>query len=157
MGRYAAGPDRATDMPEQRRSRVRSPRPQRRRDERQMVIVDEYRRGRGAQLLVDRGGELDVDVLIRGPVLAAELRTHVHHVAEGPQPLVRESAVVGRECRFVNPQSSQLIGGVVGRNGHLVGCIDDDTVRGPGAVRDPHAAPFTHERVERDGDSAGCR
>ena len=103
------------------------------------------------ELFVDCSGKPHVDVLIRRPVLAAELRPHVHHVAERPQPFVRESAVVRGERRLVNPEPSQLVRRVVRGNRHSVG--RHRRPRGPQIRRRAqstrHPAPASERRGPR--------
>ena len=148
---------RPRNVPEQRRPGVGAARPQRRRDQREVIVLDEDRRLGRRELLVDRRGEPDVDLLVRRPVLGAELRPDVHHVAERPQPFVGEPAVVRGERRLLEPQPPQRVGRSVGRHHHLVVRVDDLAIGVAGAVRDPDAAALAHQRIERHGHAAGRR
>ncbi len=120
-----------------------------------MIVLDEDGRVGRAELGVHGGGEARVDVLVGCPVLGAELRPHVDDVTERPQPFVGEPAVVGGERRLLEPEPAQRVRRSVGRNAHVIGGIDHERIRRTGPVRDPHAAPLPHQRIERDGDAAG--
>ena len=78
---------RPRNVPEQRGARRRPPLAQPRRDQREMVVLDEDRRVVVRQFLVDRRSEPVVDGLVRGPVLAAKLRAHIDQMAQRPQTL----------------------------------------------------------------------
>ena len=69
-----------------------------------------------AELRVNRRGESRVDVLVRCPVFAAELRPDVDDVAERPQTFVGKAAVVGGERRLLEPQPAQRVGRILGRH-----------------------------------------
>ena len=145
------------DVPEERGAGVGPQRPQRRRHERQVIVLDEHRRVGRSDLGVNRRGEPRVDVLIGRPILAAKLRTDVDHVAQRPQALVGKAAVVRGERRLLEPQPAKHVRRTLGRHQHLVGRIDHEPVGRAGAVRDPHAASLAHQRVQRHGDAAGRR
>ena len=120
-------------------------RPQRRRDERQMIVLDEDGRVRRAELAVHGGGKPSVDVLVGRPVLGAKLRPHVDDVAERPEPFVGEAAVVGGEGRLLEPEPAQRVGRAVGRDPHVIRGVDDRLVRRSRAVGNPHAAALPHQ------------
>src|SRR5262249_32879136 len=72
-------------------------------------------------------------------------------------PFVRESTVIRGELFFVEPQASKLVGGGLRRHFHFVESVNYCTVRGAGSMCNPDAAPFAHQRIQCDGDTAGCR
>ncbi len=120
-----------------------------------MIVLDEDRRLRRPEFLVDSRGEALIDFLIRGPVIGAELRPDVDDMAERPEAFIGESAVVRRERRFLEPEPAKRIGGSIGRNQHLVVRVHHTAIGGAGAMRNPHATPLTHERIKGHGHATG--
>lgn len=148
---------RPRNVPEERRADAFAPRAKRRRDEREVIVLQEHRRIARVELLVDRRREPFVDLAVGRPLLAAEARAHVDDMAERPQPLVGKAAVVRGKRRLLEPQPAQRIRGMFRRHQHLVGIVDDQAIGGARPVRNPGAAALAHQRVERHGDAAGCR
>src|SRR5262245_13989346 len=144
------------DVPEERGPGARSSFAKPRRDEREMIILDEYRSVRRGQLLVDRSRELRVDTLIRRPILWPKHGPDIHDVAQRPKPFVREPTVICGELLFLKPQAPKLVGGGLRRHPYFVESINHCTVRTTSSMRDPDAAAFAHERIQRDGYAAGC-
>ena len=148
---------RPRNVPEERRPDARLEPPQVPRHQSKMVVLDEHRGPLVRQLRSHGRREPHVDPLIRRPVLAAKPRADVHGVGERPEPLVREAIVVTPLILRREPDPPQQIGRRFRGDLDPIAGVDDLGVRVSGAGRDPDAAPFAHQRVERDRDAAGRR
>ncbi len=145
---------RPRNVPERDDRRARQQVADHARQQREMVVLHEDDRVRGLRFLLDRVRELRVHVAIVLEVRRAERRPHMRDVAERPQALVREAAVVAGLLLGRQPDAAQLVGGRVRRHGDAVEFVDGDAVRGAAAMCDPDPGACAHHGLERSDEAA---
>src|SRR6267143_2994591 len=146
------------DVPEERDPHVGALGLDERREQREVIVLDQHQgRLRAFDLLEDGRGELRVHAEVVLPVLGAEERPRVDDVAEGPEPLVGKAIVVPVLLLLAEPHPPERVAGVVGRQGEPTTLVRDLEVGVAAAVGDPHATAGAQDRLHRGHEATGRR
>ena len=147
---------RPRDVPEHNHRRRRQPLANHGRRQREMIVLHQDDRVVGIDFVAHRVGELLVHGAVVAPVVGAERRPRVRHVAQRPQPLVRKPVVVALLLIFVQPHAADVIRLLPGRHAHAIPPVHGFAIRAAAAVRHPDAGTRPHHRLQR-GDQSACR
>ncbi len=119
-----------------------------------MVVLHQHDRVLRLGLGDDRVREPRVDRAVVLEVAGAKRRPHVRDVAQRPQALVGEAAVVPALLLGREPDASDLVERMLGRDRDAVVAIDRFAVRAAAAVRDPGSRARAHHGLERGDETA---
>ncbi len=127
------------DVPEGDDGRRRQTRLDHRRQQREVVVLDEDDRILAAGFGDDRVGETLIDLAIGLPIRLAKHRSNVGDMAERPHALVGEAVVVALLLLRGEPDPAQHVVVFARRHQDPVVRVDDAAIRVAAAVRDPCA------------------
>ncbi len=120
----------------------------------EVIILHQDDRVFGIHLAEDRVGEFLVHGLVLAPILGAEDGPGVRHVAERPQPFVREAVVVALLFFLGEPHTPNQIRFFAGRHQYVIFAIDRIAIGGAAAVSHPDTGTGAHHGLERGHESA---
>src|SRR5205807_6728473 len=100
-------------------------------------------------------GELAIDAAVLFPIAGIEARARVRYMAERPKPLVGKTVVITLLFLLAEPDASQRVSRVLGRDTNPAAFIGHLAIRVAAAVRHPGAAACLHHRIECGCEPAG--
>jgi hypothetical protein len=143
-------------MPENRDARVRALPLDQRRQQREVIVLNQDERRIHVRGLFEHGRrEFFVDRGVVRPVLGAELRAGVHEVAEGPETFVGEARVEARLLILAEPDPAQGVARIVRRQAEPAGLVGRFPIGVAAGLRDPDAAAGAHHGLHGRHETGG--